>query len=274
MSARPWMPLYVGDYLRDTRRLNAAEHGAYLLLIMEYWQAGHLPDDDVLLARIGCMSDREWKRAKPIIGPFFDEGWRHKRIDWEIEKANAKSAKRAEAGKRGGKTTANAKQLLQQTAQQNGSKKAANGQASSTVTELSTESSTIRTKPARRRLSYSDAFTEFWKAYPTDELMSKSKALWGWNQLSPEEQASAFAAIPAFRAYCKSHPDYRPVHAVRFLTEGRFDGFAAAAERAASQVYIKRGTPAWTAWEHHTGKTLPVDKTGGWHFPSEYPPSV
>lgn len=106
MTSRPWMPFYIADYIADTRRLRAAEHGAYLLLIMEYWQRGSLPEDDVQLARIACMSDREWKKARPIIEPLFLPGWRHKRIDDELCKADAKHERRAEAGKRGGNAKA------------------------------------------------------------------------------------------------------------------------------------------------------------------------
>ena len=32
--------------------------------------------------------------------------------------------------------------------------------------------------------------------------------------------------MPAFRAYCARDPTYRPVHAERFLSQRRFDGFA------------------------------------------------
>lgn len=101
MTAHPWMPLYIGDYLADTRRLRAAEHGAYLLLIMEYWQTGSLPDDDRQLARIATMTDREWKAARPIIETLFQPGWKHKRIDAELTKASAMSVKRSAAGKAG-----------------------------------------------------------------------------------------------------------------------------------------------------------------------------
>lgn len=93
----PWMPLYVGDYRLDTARLSAAEHGAYLLLIMEHWASGALPDDDRDLARIACMSDREWKITKPRIQRFFVNGWKHKRVLAELQKAADTIGKRRAA---------------------------------------------------------------------------------------------------------------------------------------------------------------------------------
>lgn len=101
--SRPWMPLYVADYLADTGHLSAAEHGAYLLLIMHYWSSGALPDDDRKLARIARLSDREWKSARPTIVEFFSDGWRHERIEAELAEANAAYERRAAAGRKGGK---------------------------------------------------------------------------------------------------------------------------------------------------------------------------
>jgi uncharacterized protein YdaU (DUF1376 family) len=101
MSATPWMPLYIGDYRADTTHLSAAQHGAYLLLIMHYWQQGGLPDDDEQLARIACMTIQEWRKHRPVIRAFFGEGWRHKRIDHEIAAAKDRYDRRAKAGKKG-----------------------------------------------------------------------------------------------------------------------------------------------------------------------------
>lgn len=109
--SRPWMPLHVADYLRDTRRLTAAQHGAYLLLIMEYWTVGNLPSDDASLARIACMLPSEWKRERATIAAFFTPEWRHKRIDKELARAaDISSKRRAAAEQMHSKKDANAEQ--------------------------------------------------------------------------------------------------------------------------------------------------------------------
>jgi uncharacterized protein YdaU (DUF1376 family) len=87
MTSSPWMPLYIADYRADTAHLNAAEHGAYLLLIMHYWSTGGLPDDDRQLARIACMTTWQWRRVRPTIRGFFNDGWEHTRINRELQRA-------------------------------------------------------------------------------------------------------------------------------------------------------------------------------------------
>lgn len=78
--------------------------------------------------------------------------------------------------------------------------------------------------------NYTAEFDAFWLAYPTDALMSKSKAFEKWQRLSAADRASAMAALPGFRAHCANDPTYRPVHAERFLSQRRFDGFVEAAK--------------------------------------------
>lgn len=89
MSATPWMPLYVADYLADTGHLSTDEHGAYLLLIMHYWRIGGLPDDDARLASITRLGKR-WLKVSKTVRDFFhaENGMlKHKRIDLELAKA-------------------------------------------------------------------------------------------------------------------------------------------------------------------------------------------
>lgn len=94
MTNRPdtWMPLYVKDYLADTRKLTQAQHGAYLLLIMEYWRTARpLPDDDRLLAKLALVGQEKWKKQKLAVMGFFhlaDGLWHHKRIDAELAEAS------------------------------------------------------------------------------------------------------------------------------------------------------------------------------------------
>lgn len=122
---RPWMPLYVADYLADTGHLSTTEHGAYMLLIMHYWQNDGLPADDAKLARIARMPLRDWSKIGATLADFFDDGWKHKRIEEEFARAKEKSdAARESAEKRwggngramrthvDGKANGNAKRML------------------------------------------------------------------------------------------------------------------------------------------------------------------
>lgn len=94
------MPLYIGDYRKDTSHLSTLEHGAYLLLIMAYWDNRGLPCDDARLARIAGVTDKEWATVGPALAPLFLPGWKHKRIESEIAKAKKKSEAAKESADR------------------------------------------------------------------------------------------------------------------------------------------------------------------------------
>lgn len=100
------MPLYVGDYLGDTQRLTTEQHGAYLLLMLDYWRNGPPPDDDAVLQQITKLDKAGWKRCRPILSRMFNVGdgeWRHKRIDFEIEQAKTNSRRRSEKASKAAK---------------------------------------------------------------------------------------------------------------------------------------------------------------------------
>ena len=102
--SKAWMPLYVGDYLADTGHLTTLQHGAYLLLIMHYWQHGSLPDDAAAVARICRLTGRVWSSNCLAIASMFEQpGWHHKRIDAELQRAKEISDKRKVYGAIGGR---------------------------------------------------------------------------------------------------------------------------------------------------------------------------
>jgi uncharacterized protein YdaU (DUF1376 family) len=101
MSAVPYMKFYIGDYLGDTQHLTTLQHGAYLLLIMAYWQRrGPLPMNDEKLSRIARCALAEWLQCKSDVLAFFDERegmLYHHRIDRELEGVKDVSEQRSKA---------------------------------------------------------------------------------------------------------------------------------------------------------------------------------
>lgn len=101
MAALPYMQLYVADYLADTMHLNTEEHGAYLLLIFNYWQTGK-PIPTSRLARIARLSNERWTDVERSLSEFFNERdneWFHERIERDLEAVRATQEQRIAAGK-------------------------------------------------------------------------------------------------------------------------------------------------------------------------------
>ena len=120
-EASAWMPFYIGDYLGDTQRLTTEQHGAYLLLILDYWRNGPAPDDEAVLMQITKLDKAGWKRCRPALSRLFqitNDEWKHKRIDKELAKAKANAERRSEkaskaAQARWGDATSNAPSMPQ-----------------------------------------------------------------------------------------------------------------------------------------------------------------
>lgn len=104
-----YFELYPGDYRRDTGRLSLAEHGAYLLLMADYYASEKpLPADLGALCRIvGAQGKAEQQAVKAVAEQYFpvgDDGLRHNtRADREIAKAQKRISIARANGAKGGR---------------------------------------------------------------------------------------------------------------------------------------------------------------------------
>ena len=104
MTSLPYLQLYTSDYLADTAHLTTEEHGAYLLLIMNYWQRGKpLDNTDNRLAHVARLTDERWKAVETVLSQFFQidgQIWFHSRIERDLAAVREKSDRASYAGKR------------------------------------------------------------------------------------------------------------------------------------------------------------------------------
>lgn len=104
-----WFPLMVSAYMKKTWGLNTEQHGAYLLLLINYWIDGPPLDDDAVLAGLTRLSARSWKAMRPVMLRYFrieDGHWRQSRADEELARWAERKKKFAERGAAGGKAKA------------------------------------------------------------------------------------------------------------------------------------------------------------------------
>lgn len=128
-----FMPVFIGDYLADTMDLNAEEHGAYLLLLMDLWRRdGRIEFSPGKLARICRVEPERWGAVWESLGRFFevkDGILTQGRVSHELAVAYAKK----EEASRAGKASAAARLLRDGTAQP------PNGRSNGTRTDVRTE---------------------------------------------------------------------------------------------------------------------------------------
>jgi uncharacterized protein YdaU (DUF1376 family) len=104
---------YCGDYAKKTARLTLIQHGAYTLLLDEYYSAEQpLPDDlDELFRICRAMTKPEQEAVRFVAERFFpvaEDGLRHNdRADEMIEKARPKMEAARTNGKKGGRPKKN-----------------------------------------------------------------------------------------------------------------------------------------------------------------------
>lgn len=101
MAGLPYMQFYVADYLADTMHLSAEEHGAYLLLIFNYWQTGK-PIPKSRLQKIARIDNDRWPAVEQTLSEFFNDNgvnWNHDRIEADLAAVADAQKQRAAAGK-------------------------------------------------------------------------------------------------------------------------------------------------------------------------------
>lgn len=211
MSAPPFMQLFPSDYLRDTNRLTTLQHGAYFLLILEYWVNGGLPDDDDQLAAIVRLPAAQWAKIRPVLSAFFAPGWVHARIERDLAKAQEKNSRRVEAGRAG----ANAKHAHGRAggnARSNEpSNASSNALASSSDIQKDTSLRSVSARKARKPTSVKTRIAEDTRptfedrAHAAKVGMNETTLEFEWHRFRDHhlKVGSAFASWPAaWRTWC------------------------------------------------------------------------
>ena len=95
-----YLPMFTGDYHRDTRHLSMAEHGAYFLALTHCWdQKGPMPlDERRQCAIVNARSTDEveaWRRVRDEYFVCMDDGWYQPRMQREKSLPDAAHAIRS-----------------------------------------------------------------------------------------------------------------------------------------------------------------------------------
>lgn len=232
MAEMPWVRFFPSDWLGGTRGMSAAETGVYITLIATMYERGEpIPEEHARLARLCGASNASFRSTLEAL---VSEGkivrtevglWNDR-----VQKEAVYRSEKSEVGKQaafvrwGTKPNKNKvpddANAMPTHSDGNANQKPEPEREEEPIGSLSETSSDTR----KKRKDYPGAFETSWLSYPRDPNMSKAEAFDAWKKLDAADKDALAASIPAFVAYCRANPDYRPIHMCRYIAKRRFDG--------------------------------------------------
>ncbi|CAJ0885451.1 hypothetical protein AMST5_03616 [freshwater sediment metagenome] len=121
-----------------------------------------------------------------------------------------------------------------------------------------------------------DPFDRFLAAYPQrDGEHDADAAREAWERaIGRAHPETIIAGAVVYARAREGQPARFTMSARRWLQEGRWRGSPCTATPAAPLVWIEAGSREWQAWTRFRGKSAPLDRRGGWRFPSRWPPEM
>lgn len=250
MAEFPALPLFTDAFIGDTTHLNAAQTGAYLMLMMIAWRLPEcaLPNDDEKLARWARMDNRTWKRQKSTVMEFWklgdDARWRQGRLSDERHYVEVKSKSNSQAAK--------VRWLKNNNTD--------NANASTMQCERNAPTPTP-TPISKNKKEYTSDFLKFWELYPRHDG-SKSDAFKSYQRALKEgiDHERLIRSVEAFREYIGREGTAREyvAHATTWLNGKRWEADYSAegtGRGAYARNVDKNGQP-----ENAGGSNLPPSK--------------
>ena len=204
--ALPFIPIKIDDYFSDTAHLTTEQHGAYLLLIFNYWQSEKpLNNKGGRLRHVAKLSAEKWTEIEPILTEFFEvenDLWTHGRIEFDLQKALSKSKMNSYAGKKSARRRAELKDVEQML---NTRSTPVEQMLNHTDTEANAENTkimVIKDDPIN-----DPDFKVFWMAYP--KKVKKAPAAKSYlKALKKATSDEIFAGLVRYQRTCGDDPKF------------------------------------------------------------------
>ena len=213
MASLPYLQFYVSDWRSDTSHLTLEQKGAYLELILLYWESEKaLNNKDNRLAKVLKISPSKFSKLKIVLAEFFQiEGdiWTHGRIEYDLQKVLNKSKKASFAATEGARKRAN--------------ERLANARRTPAI-EIETKIE-IETIDKKKKISvikddHDQEFSTFWLMYPrkVGKLAAQKAFEKALKSATPQE---IFEGVTRYLRDCGSDPKFI-THPSTWLNQGRW----------------------------------------------------